>query len=446
MKNNIEVFLKYLINIYQENSSLPITSDTIYNELRTTIIEEDKVVKVPKESLLAVQVKLNNKYKNNKILDTYSNGYYLVIENRSSLNDKEFYNKLKEGYKLYIPVTSKKIYTTSYKIIDFILKENILVQCKIAKNIGQDALLLRVTTKEDVTKIIDYLNTTIKYTKPCFINPFVYINNNIGIVVEGDLSTSYNHILAVLLSKYLISHKDIIPNDIISSLIDYINKNILNSINKEKNIITYNIKSEREYSDFLIVVKLLIKYLDNTITIEDIYNYQDIKAKHIEDTNIITNTEQDKDKVLYVINKLTYHYSLEEVHQRILYYLDNKDINIFTRKDNIRQIIKENFSPEKLKLIISNIGLNALISAAYETNKKYERQQVLYGVTKLIENKDIAGFTNDNDTRSYLGLVIPIDLLLEVLKNKTQELNIELTPDNITNYLLEEIQKKKQTI
>ena len=79
MKNNIEVFLKYLIDIYKENSSLPITSDTIYNELRTTVIEEDKVVKVPKESLLAVQVKLNNKYKNNKILDTYSNGYYLVI-------------------------------------------------------------------------------------------------------------------------------------------------------------------------------------------------------------------------------------------------------------------------------------------------------------------------------------------------------------------------------
>ena len=44
----------------------------------------------------------------------------------------------------------------------------------------------------------------------------------------------------------------------IKYVIDYINKNILDGLNKEKNIITYNIKSEREYSDFLIVVKLLI--------------------------------------------------------------------------------------------------------------------------------------------------------------------------------------------
>ena len=120
-------------------------------------------------------------------------------------------------------------------------------------------------------------------------------------------------------------------------------------------------------------------------------------------------------------------------------YIQTGEINLFTRKDVIRQIIsKEKFLPNKLKEIISEMGWNALVSAAKETNEKYGKEQVIFGINTLINNHQITGFTNDNNTRSYLGLIIPLNLLIEVIEKKVKEANTELTPDSITSILVVE--------
>ena len=105
-----ELFLKYLSDVYLQNSDLPFSDDVVYNELcRFNVIDGEHYI-IDFESLIHIQLGLNNKFRTNNSVNTFTNGYFWVIENRENYKDTDFYNDMSNSIKLYISVDAENIY------------------------------------------------------------------------------------------------------------------------------------------------------------------------------------------------------------------------------------------------------------------------------------------------------------------------------------------------
>ena len=437
MKNNQELFFNHIKQLFLQNSNLDITPDIIYGELSIFNIEKDKIVRLNSESLVGIQVSMANKYRNNKSVNTFSNGYYWVIENRGKLNDYSFYKELEKGIKLYIPVELSNINQFVLNIFEFILKENIIMQAKISKDIRNDTFVIRVRNKIDTEKIINYINDNIKYTSKIKVNPFILSIDNIGIAIEGQLS--YNYIFAKLLSNYLNEKKKILEEVTLSSFKLWLNKQLQLFKNNSNILKKYDIKSKEELNDLILIIDILLLNLDNTITKDIIYTKQEDKFKDQTKDELFNN----HNNILFIVNNLANKYGVEQAHKRIMKYI-NKEVgtNIFPRENNIRSIITKYFSPEVMKVLLESIGYDALLGAIKETTKKHSIKQTKYAILRLLNENSIDGFTNNNDVRSCLGLIIPRELLLEDIKDKLNSKMLEYSSDNIINMLLEDTKIK----
>ena len=83
MNKDIDLFLKYMANIYLENKDQEISSDTIYNELRQLSIISNKI---KKENLLKVQLTLKKEFYQNTLISS-RNRYFYTFENRENNSD-----------------------------------------------------------------------------------------------------------------------------------------------------------------------------------------------------------------------------------------------------------------------------------------------------------------------------------------------------------------------
>lgn len=435
-------FLKYLAKIYKQNPNLPIYFDTIYYELSkfnsSNSSNENKYQKIKDLNLLSVQVKLSNYFKNNSSLEIFSNGYYLIIENRENNDTCSFYNIINSSIKISIPINANNLYGTSITLINFLIKEKIIMQYKLAKEMRNDTIILNIATKEDVIKIAEYFNK-LKIKSEIEPNPFILQKCNLAFTIGSSLS--YTNVLSKLLSIYFKEKKRTNTLEIVGT------DNFINFLKKQLKIMTgnakssvmnkYKIKSLEEYDSFIKISELILKTLENSLTLEELFDYQNNKV-----TPKIQEEEckKDKEKILYIIDRLSSIYNLDEVHLIIMKYIETGNKSLFPREDNIRKVIIENFSPNKLKRLISEMGWHALISATYETYHKYGYDQSIYAINKLLEKDDISSFTNDNSTRSYLGMIIPIELLKNIIKEKLTSLEIDITASNLTDIILKKFQ------
>ena len=86
------------------------------------------------------------------------------------------------------------------------------------------------------------------------------------------------------------------------------------------------------------------------------------------------------------------------------------------------------FTPEKLDALLTEMSYNALIDAVIATKEKYPNiNQAEYAIKLFVINSDLSGFTNDNNSRSYLGLV---SLPTKIIDALTKDL-----PDSYKNAL-----------
>ena len=99
------------------------------------------------------------------------------------------------------------------------------------------------------------------------------------------------------------------------------------------------------------------------------------------------------------------------------------------------------FSPLETKNIISDIGWKALIFAAKVTYDKYGEEQLFDAIKNVFNGDGIIEFTNDNEARSRLGLVIPLQLLREVITCKLNERGMSISSMSLMELVLEEINK-----
>lgn len=408
-RNEQELFLNYIRDIYLAYPSLEITEDSIYNEL-SHFYEENGIRKRIGNNglLLNVQQSLARKFGSK----FSSGGYFWFYENRKNFGDTDYYNKLYNAIKLYISVDAENLYDVTTKIIEYIQKENVLTQTKVAKNMRNDVLVVRVSNGEEAKKVIDFVNS-LNYKSNIKPNPFALSSGKASITRDGSLS--YNGTVCNMITNYLrdCRFRNKMDSANIDGLYKYVNDTIkkLKGPYKKEAIQLYQIDTEQKYKDILMTLNIMSKNLDGTISLETIF--KEDRNKNISSTSTIK--KDDKDKIKYVLSGLSKYYNTSDIHSIMMQYISDGRLEHFTRRDNIRQVMSS-FTPEKLDTILSEMSYNALIDAVIATKEKYPNiNQAEYAIKLFILNSDLSGFTNENNSRSYLGLVSLPTKILEAL-------------------------------
>lgn len=402
-----EVFLRTISSYFKKNSNIPLEQKNIYSYLVSHTIKDGYLQGIPRESLVNVQLHLNEKYKGLEGINTFTgpkpNNVFWVIENRGQMKDKNFYEDIKDSIKLYLPVDASNIYEVSTKVLDYIIKEGIHIQAKIAKNIRSDVFVIRVLDKDKLDKLLNYINS-LDYNSKSKPNPFALNVGRVSITKDGMMS--YNTVLAEYITEYLKSEREEVTLE-----------NFKKFMHKQINKIPSSNKNK------YMIVDIIIKNLENTLTLEELLSYN---QKVVVDNRATQVSEEDKNNILRLINGLNVFYNLEETHKRIEMYLATGNINYFTRQNGIRKFVEEYLPVEQMRAALYEMGWSALVNSIDETYKKYGELQVIKAVERIVDVGSIEGLTNTNNARSYLGFITSPELLQKIiLKQASSSINIE---------------------
>lgn len=402
-----EVFLRTISSYFKKNSNIPLEQKNIYSYLVSHTIKDGYLQGIPRESLVNVQLHLNEKYKGLEGINTFTgpkpNNVFWVIENRGQMKDKNFYEDIKDSIKLYLPVDASNIYEVSTKVLDYIIKEGIHIQAKIAKNIRSDVFVIRVLDKDKLDKLLNYINS-LDYNSKSKPNTFALNVGRVSITKDGMMS--YNTVLAEYITEYLKSEREEVTLE-----------NFKKFMHKQINKIPSSNKNK------YMIVDLIIKNLENTLTLEELLSYN---QKVVVDNRATQVSEEDKNNILRLINGLNVFYNLEETHKRIEMYLATGNINYFTRQNGIRKFVEEYLPVEQMRAALYEMGWSALVNSIDETYKKYGELQVIKAVERIVDVGSIEGLTNTNNARSYLGFITSPELLQKIiLKQASSSINIE---------------------
>ena len=402
-----EVFLRTISSYFKKNSNIPLEKKYIYSYLASHTTKDGYLQGIPRESLVNVQLHLNEKYKGLEGINTFTgpkpNNVFWVIENRGQMKDKNFYEDIKDSIKLYLPVDASNIYEVSTKVLDYIIKEGIHIQAKIAKNMRSDVFVIRVLDKDKLDKLLNYINS-LDYNSKSKPNPFALNVGRVSITKDGMMS--YNTVLAEYITEYLKSEREEVTLE-----------NFKKFMHKQINKIPSSNKNK------YMIVDLIIKNLENALTLEELLSYN---QKVVVDNRVTQVSEEDKNNILRLINGLNVFYNLEETHKRIEMYLATGNINYFTRQNGIRKFVEEHLPVEQMRTALYEMGWSALVNSIDETYKKYGELQVIKAVERIVDVGSIEGLTNTNNARSYLGFITSPELLQKIiLKQASSSINIE---------------------
>ena len=438
-----DLFLRYIVDTYLKNPYNSVSHNIIYNELSRFCVCDDEHYLIDNDSLVGVQVGLNNKFRSNKKVNTFSSkdGYFWAIENRGNKSDQEYLADMYNSIKIYVSVDLDNIYKVAESLFNFMINEGIIMQCKIAKGMRNDALVCRVSGKDAAIKVMDYLNG-LNYQSKFKPNPFALSCDKASFTMDGKLS--YNSVLSKLLAQYFESRKN-------SKQLNNVNSNdfnkfikmqldMFNSDYKNHYMDLYGISDNEKMKDFLMICNLLSRNIEDSLSLDELFKYNEVKDIDVKDQNQ-GYSMQDEDKILYVINALTNYYSVDDVHRIIMNYIKTGNIKSFSRKEYIRQIIHDNFAPEDVKNIVSSLGWKALIQASRVTYDKYGEDQLFAAIKNLFNDGKIKYFTNDYSSRSRLGLVIPPELLKSVIVSKLEENDMNISSISFTQLIIQKINK-----
>lgn len=402
-----EVFLRTISSYFKKNSNIPLEKKYIYSYLASHTTKDGYLQGIPRESLVNVQLHLNEKYKGLEGINTFTgpkpNNVFWVIENRGQMKDKNFYEDIKDSIKLYLPVDASNIYEVSTKVLDYIIKEGIHIQAKIAKNMRSDVFVIRVLDKDKLDKLLNYINS-LDYNSKSKPNPFALNVGRVSITKDGMMS--YNTVLAEYITEYLKSEREEVTLE-----------NFKKFMHKQINKIPSSNKNK------YMIVDLIIKNLENTLTLEELLSYN---QKVVVDNRVTQVSEEDRNNILRLINGLNVFYNLEETHKRIEMYFATGNINYFTRQNGIRKFVEEYLPVEQMRAALYEMGWSALVNSIDETYKKYGELQVIKAVERIVDVGSIEGLTNTNNARSYLGFITSPELLQKIiLKQASSSINIE---------------------
>lgn len=108
----------------------------------------------------------------------------------------------KNAIKIYVPLKRHNLDENVTKIFEFIRSNNIMHYSKVAKEIRNDNVVIRVSNKKDADAIIDFINSNNDIRKGLNpVSPLTFNYKGVGIARDGDLS--YNSELCKVLAYCL---------------------------------------------------------------------------------------------------------------------------------------------------------------------------------------------------------------------------------------------------
>lgn len=409
-----ELFFEHIKKIYMQNPDFAVTPDTIYSELRLFNVQDGEQTRITPDSLLNIQYQLSRKFSGTKG-HIFSNGYFLAFENRGKYenDDNGIIDKLKNGIKLYIACDINNLYKIAKSLFNYILKEDIVSQSKVAKFMRNDVLVVRVSTIEEAEKVSKFVNS-LGYNSSVTPNPFILNDGNTSVTWDGSLS--YNETLSKLFKNYFdeMKRKGELTSADEEGLAKFIRKEIF--LCKDNPLYLLNrYQNGRDIADFIQTSTIIADNLGGILTKEKIYEYQKNRNNNLSNNKI--DSDDVKDKVLYVIYKLSNYYDIDYVHRMLVHYFNTNEVEIFTRRDSIRDIIIDYLSPEILKKEIIDIGTKSFYECIQLTLGKYDQDQCIYAIAKVILTGELDGLTRTYDVRNKLGLIVPKEWLGDIIKN-----------------------------
>ena len=448
-KGAIKFFLESLKLKFKHKELNNSTYEEIYSDLRSlNATEEIFNDYINPQPLINVQLKLSAKYDNNKKLnriDRKNNGiHFWGIENLCGDEPRVLREKLFDGIKIYVPIEADKIFDITSKIIDFSVKENIPMQIKVAKEMRNDAITMRVTTKEDALKIERFLNVELDYQTSINPNPFLYRKGKIAFAYDGNLS--YNTTLSKLLNSYLIEKKNLktLEEARVEDFLIFIKnqKVLLNGPDKQFYSDYYNLIDNTRYENFIKIIEMIIKNIEGTMTFEDIFIMQKSNILNENDMFDYEISIQRTKKVCDIADKLD-DYCKEVLndssrHKKIIEeFINTGSYDVFPVNNNIRNEVRENFTPNLLKDVIWKLLVNALI----DTYNKYGDAHYEIAITEMMysDEEKLSVLTNEYQNRSYLCKLASKKIIKKILEDKVLQYNKLYTVDNIIDIIEEEV-------
>ena len=428
-----ELFFEHIKKIYMQNPNFKVTPDTIYNELKLFNVQDGKQMRISNDNLIKIQARLSNYFRKREPAICFSKGPFFAIENRNGYDDKTFYDKINTSIKLYIACDKKNLYNVTGLVFNYMIDENIITQSKIAKEMRNDVLVVRVSTMEEAEKVSKFVNS-LDYNSSVSYNPYILSDGKVGMTYDGTLS--YNKTLSLLMNSYFNTKKNSnsLDKSTMEDFVNFIKREVLLCINDSEYLHNnyYDIDYGKE-GDFIKIADVIIGNLDGTLNKANLEGIQVKKGENIGGNSVFY---ENKEKLLYVIYRLSNYYDIDYVHRLLMDYCKNGNADIFTRRDLIRDIIVREFSPYELKLTIIDIGDKTLEECISLTKEKYDDDQCVFAISKLLLNKELDGFTRDNGVRNKLGLIVPKEWLGSVVISGLDE-NSKRMVDIIDNISLE---------
>jgi len=430
-------------------------------------------------------------FKNISDIEVYSatqNPYFLLFENNFYVSDAH------DAIKFYVPLKPEVVNNGAKVLFEFLAKNKIEHASKIGKDVRNDAVVLRVKSLDDYDLIANFIQST-PYLRDNMLdsNPFVASKN--GICLAHDGLQSYNQILSIYLSSYiktLSEHEKstgIKPVVDVDSFLNHIN-NIYTSVFVEgcdygdtygrhsNKSLGFDVNSVQEMADYLIITEQMLIALDKTKNVDDSLNYlsnidSDFrKSKENDIANLSVYKKKEKEAKMdslfsflesihaehkareetskneLLISALMETYSKkgsEWLEQALYECIIHSSFNGFTRENNSRQILIDNFSSKDIeeiikcksghldvktaiKIFISTVfeppydienpksAEDYLIAACIATLKKHGSNQLRSAIVKGL-NCNYGFFTNDNNARINLLANVEFHNFLTVMQN-----------------------------
>ncbi len=413
MNNNIEMelLLNSISELYKTNSN------TNYSNIYNYINKNNKEI-----NLINIQ---STFYQNKK---EYENRGIKIIPYQDYLgiylpdNDKYIPKILERpnNIKIYLSLEQNRISEVSSKIIEYMYKKKIPALYTIQNYYNDKVISISFINTEDLEIVSNYIKTRLKI-------------NNISIGIDGIIS--YDMVLSKIIERYM---KEIDSYDKvnINSLSTFIEDNIL-SLNKKKKeyIITlYELDSYEKYIDFIQLSNIIKDTINNELSIEKLQKYQkkmNIKKEQLFTEKEIINVKRKAVRQLLDImleiydNNSDINIIVDELHKNLLSFLKKEDYNFLPEEKSIRDIIKEKIAYNNFKEYLLDIGKETLLKVCNDTKTKYGEEQLKIALLEAQNTGDISSFTNMNGARSELGIVLPKEILIEMVKIENQEV-IEL--------------------
>lgn len=348
-KEYADSFFDYLNKLYEfnknNNPNFLITPNMVYTILiNYGVLERENV-----ENLFNIWIERFKQRPGINVFRTDDFRYFCQFVN-GNFNPRS-------AIKIYVPLKKHNLDENVTRIFDFIRSNNIMHYSKVAKEVRNDNVVIRVSNQKDATTIIDFINSNDDIKRSLNpVSPLTFSYKGIGVSRDGNLS--YNMQLCEIISSCL--NKKMKLN--VNSFSNYLKQKGSNEVEPDRKMI-YEIGSR----------------VFKNLSFDDICN---IEKKHIRNDSIL----------FEVMNVTKEKYDIAQVKRALYEYICNSNPGYFSRgndrnRDYRFELCSNLSSNDVLNVIKKKVGE---ISNINETIEKFVNSVYADEISRLKESENVS--------------------------------------------------------